>query len=309
MCPSSTRPCTSPWRRTAGSGSTSPSTSGTTTPRSSPTRPLDSRGLPVLFVGVRCPLETIMERRRAAGAERYAIAAEDEPVPPPVLRWQHEVHGDWATTSSSTCLASSASECAAAIAERLRGSPPTRPSPRWHDDGSMPIDHAKLPVSDLDASRAFYSAALVRSAGSSSGTRRRRSASGAATAARTTEPLAFQSATGRSSATHLALTGIPHPLLPDLKRLRPPGHESRGRDHRADRESRRRPRPARPASSTSSAGGDLDLLEEGNGSLPRGARADRQLLPQRPLNSGGRFSRKAATPSAKSSVRVAAVCS
>jgi chloramphenicol 3-O phosphotransferase len=82
-------------------------------------------GLPVLFVGVHCPLETIMERRRAAGAERYAIAAEDEPVPAPVQRWQHEVHGEWAYDLEVDTSRLSASECAAAVAERLRGSPPT----------------------------------------------------------------------------------------------------------------------------------------------------------------------------------------
>ena len=42
-------------------------------------------GLPVLFVGVRCPLEIIMERRRATWG---AGDAADEPVPPPVRLWQ-----------------------------------------------------------------------------------------------------------------------------------------------------------------------------------------------------------------------------
>jgi chloramphenicol 3-O phosphotransferase len=50
---------------------------------------------PVLFVGVRCPVETIMERRRAPAAERvgeYLVASENEPPPAPVLRWQEQVH-------------------------------------------------------------------------------------------------------------------------------------------------------------------------------------------------------------------------
>jgi len=76
-------------------------------------------GLPVLFVGVHCPLETIMERRRAAGAERYAIAAEDEPVPPPVQRWQNEVHGEWAYDLEVDTSGLTPSDCVAAIAERL----------------------------------------------------------------------------------------------------------------------------------------------------------------------------------------------
>ena len=77
-------------------------------------------GLPVLFVGIRCPLETIMDRRRAAGDERYATAAEDEPVPPPVLRWQDEVHGEWAYDLELDTSRLTPPECAAAIAERLR---------------------------------------------------------------------------------------------------------------------------------------------------------------------------------------------
>ena len=77
-------------------------------------------GLPVLFVGVHCPLETIMERRRAAGAARYAIADEDEPVPAPVLRWQKEVHGGWGYDLELDTSRLSPAECAAAIAERLR---------------------------------------------------------------------------------------------------------------------------------------------------------------------------------------------
>jgi chloramphenicol 3-O phosphotransferase len=46
-------------------------------------------GLPVLFVGVRCPVEAIMARRRATGWNA------DDPVDAisaPVLRWQREVH-------------------------------------------------------------------------------------------------------------------------------------------------------------------------------------------------------------------------
>jgi chloramphenicol 3-O phosphotransferase len=77
-------------------------------------------GLPVLFVGVRCPLETIMERRRAAGEEHYATAAEGEPVPAPVLRWQDEVHGAWAYDLEVDTSRLTPPECAAAIDERLR---------------------------------------------------------------------------------------------------------------------------------------------------------------------------------------------
>ena len=47
-------------------------------------------GLPVLFVGVQCPIEIIMERRRTAGwsAGKHPDGA---PAPPPVRLWQQEV--------------------------------------------------------------------------------------------------------------------------------------------------------------------------------------------------------------------------
>src|SRR5918911_4844815 len=47
-------------------------------------------GLPVLFVGVRCPLEVIMQRRRATGWD--AGWTPGAAVPPPVRLWQQVVH-------------------------------------------------------------------------------------------------------------------------------------------------------------------------------------------------------------------------
>ncbi len=47
-------------------------------------------GLPVLFVGVRCPIETIMERRQKTGGKVENAA--DSLIPHPVQLWQHEVH-------------------------------------------------------------------------------------------------------------------------------------------------------------------------------------------------------------------------
>lgn len=47
-------------------------------------------GLPVLFVGVRCSVEKIMERRRNTGWDTEDSA--DLPVPRPVVLWQEEVH-------------------------------------------------------------------------------------------------------------------------------------------------------------------------------------------------------------------------
>ncbi len=52
-------------------------------------------GLPALLVGVRCPLDAIMARRRQKQAGRemlYANAAVGEAVPAPVLAWQQAVH-------------------------------------------------------------------------------------------------------------------------------------------------------------------------------------------------------------------------
>lgn len=50
---------------------------------------------PVLFVGVRCPLDVIMRRREIDEPGRedlYAKASGDAPLPEEVRRWQEEVH-------------------------------------------------------------------------------------------------------------------------------------------------------------------------------------------------------------------------
>ncbi|MEZ2330755.1 chloramphenicol phosphotransferase CPT family protein [Mesorhizobium sp. RCC_202] len=49
-------------------------------------------GLPVLFVGVRCPIEIILQRRAASAAGAYVIASAQDPIPRPVRLWQEEVH-------------------------------------------------------------------------------------------------------------------------------------------------------------------------------------------------------------------------
>ena len=46
-------------------------------------------GLPVLLVGVRCPIDIIMQRRRNTGWQKGSAA--DSPVPG-AIRWQREVH-------------------------------------------------------------------------------------------------------------------------------------------------------------------------------------------------------------------------
>lgn len=52
-------------------------------------------GLPVLVVGIRCPLEVIMERRRKAALESPGIYVDlpaDGEIPAPVLLWEEQVH-------------------------------------------------------------------------------------------------------------------------------------------------------------------------------------------------------------------------
>jgi chloramphenicol 3-O phosphotransferase len=84
-------------------------------------------GLPVLFVGVRCPIEVVMQRRNAGQLGReglYAVGSETEPIPPPVARWQREVHipGVYDIEVDTSVL--SPEECAAAIRRRLDDGPP-----------------------------------------------------------------------------------------------------------------------------------------------------------------------------------------
>jgi chloramphenicol 3-O phosphotransferase len=81
-------------------------------------------GLPVLFVGVRCPIEVVMERRRATGWNAGDPA--DGPIPLPVQRWQHEVHLPGIYDLEVDTSAQSPAECAVAIRQRLENAP--RPS-------------------------------------------------------------------------------------------------------------------------------------------------------------------------------------
>ena len=48
-------------------------------------------GRRAVFVGVRCPIDVVMERRNASEPGRYATGGPDDP-PAPVRRWQHDVH-------------------------------------------------------------------------------------------------------------------------------------------------------------------------------------------------------------------------
>jgi len=91
-------------------------------------------GLPVLFVGVRCPIEVIMERRNAGqpGRERgYVTGTAEDPVPLPVRRWQTEVHsiGPYDLEVDTSLL--DPASCAQLIRRRL-------------DEGPRPTAFARL---------------------------------------------------------------------------------------------------------------------------------------------------------------------
>ena len=77
------------------------------------------KDLPVLLVGVRCPVEVIMERRRARGWH----VPENGSVPKPVNLWQQAVHvpGIYDLEVDTSVL--SPEECADLIRQRLKDYP------------------------------------------------------------------------------------------------------------------------------------------------------------------------------------------
>ncbi len=85
-------------------------------------------GLPVLFVGVRCPIEVVMQRRSAGQVGRdgeYAVGSKTDsmPIPAPVKRWERDVHipGVYDVEVDTSLL--SPKECAAVIRRRLDDGP------------------------------------------------------------------------------------------------------------------------------------------------------------------------------------------
>ena len=80
-------------------------------------------GLPVWFAGVRCPLEVIMERRRAT----WHVDSTDElSIPEPVRLWQQAVHvpGIYDVEVDTSLLSSE--ECADVILHRIVNGPPPK---------------------------------------------------------------------------------------------------------------------------------------------------------------------------------------
>lgn len=78
-------------------------------------------GLAALLVGVRCPIEVIMERRAATG---YLATGEGRRVPEPVTRWQVLVHQPGIYDLELDTSQVSPEEAAAVILARLAGGPP-----------------------------------------------------------------------------------------------------------------------------------------------------------------------------------------
>jgi chloramphenicol 3-O phosphotransferase len=81
------------------------------------------QGLPVLFVGVHCPLEVIMERRQATW---HTDNNADGSIPQAVLLWQQAVHMPGIYDLEVDTSVRSSEECAALIHQRLTdGRPPS----------------------------------------------------------------------------------------------------------------------------------------------------------------------------------------
>lgn len=80
------------------------------------------KGLPVLFVGVRCPLEVVMERRIDTWQAGYA---EDGSVPMPVRLWQQSVHDPGIYDFEVDTSVQSAEACAHLICQRLEDGTPS----------------------------------------------------------------------------------------------------------------------------------------------------------------------------------------
>jgi chloramphenicol 3-O phosphotransferase len=81
------------------------------------------KGLPVLLVGIRCPIEVIWERRRTSWG--LAVETADDQLLAAVDRWQSAVHADLAYDLELDTSVLSPEECAAMIITRLAGPPGT----------------------------------------------------------------------------------------------------------------------------------------------------------------------------------------
>ena len=80
------------------------------------------KGLPVLWVGVRCPVEVIWERREETWGQRFEGA--DDDLRAAVERWQHEVHAHGPYDLEVDTSTTGPEECSRLIAVRLAEGPP-----------------------------------------------------------------------------------------------------------------------------------------------------------------------------------------
>jgi chloramphenicol 3-O phosphotransferase len=96
-------------------------------------RPLE--GLPVLLVGVRCPLEEVM-RRRDADPTGYVGSTPGGGIPDPVRRWEAAVHtpGTYDLEVDTSVLSPGAA--AEAIRHRLEHGPPGTALALWGHPGA-----------------------------------------------------------------------------------------------------------------------------------------------------------------------------
>jgi chloramphenicol 3-O phosphotransferase len=90
---------------------------------------MDLAELPAYLVGVRCPVEVIMQRRDAgpagvAGGAAYVTSEPDGGVPDIVLRWERAVHDPGVYDVEVDTSTASAEACAAAIVRRVEAGPP-----------------------------------------------------------------------------------------------------------------------------------------------------------------------------------------
>ncbi|HVX47062.1 MAG TPA: hypothetical protein VHC49_24435 [Mycobacteriales bacterium] len=77
-------------------------------------------GLPALFVGVRCPIEVVMQRRQDTWNSGYEA---DGSIPAPVLRWQKAVHEPGIYDLEVDTSTHSPKECAELVRARLNDEP------------------------------------------------------------------------------------------------------------------------------------------------------------------------------------------
>lgn len=85
------------------------------------------KDLPAYFIGVRCPIDVIVERRGEDDSSRpttYLQRSRDGSIPEPVLRWERAVHDPGMYDLEVDTSRQSPEECAAAIRNRMvQGSP------------------------------------------------------------------------------------------------------------------------------------------------------------------------------------------